>query len=238
MTTRQLSRVSGVPRFKLPIWKAAAAQFWAGKEPSRTDQQNKGHRTKVALLRELAATDPAVKSWVIKFATEQRGKDARQLAAEQGLAMPDVLGEPSVSDVDRLVRMLEAGKELTAEDLEIPGDPAEQARLDAAAVSGEPKPVTHGCNTCGFNNGPATRDITVNGKVCHFCDRHDGTRPYQAQPVPEYSPAAYVNSSFGTAPSPTDSPRVQALKAIRAAQEDSRGGTPVFSHYPLTEPLK
>jgi hypothetical protein len=89
---KQLSRVAGVPGLKLPIWKAAAAAFFTGQDPSRAEQQNQGRRTKVSLLRELAASDPAVRSWVIKFATDLRARDARQAAAEQGLTMPERLG--------------------------------------------------------------------------------------------------------------------------------------------------
>src|SRR6202030_1499541 len=79
-TPRQLSRVAGVPRLRLPIWKAAAAQFFQGKkDPSRDEQRNNGKKTKVALLRELVATDPKVKSWLIQFAADLRARGAREM---------------------------------------------------------------------------------------------------------------------------------------------------------------
>src|ERR1700757_5019810 len=56
--------------------------------------------------------------------------------------------------------------------------------------------IKHGCNTCGFSNGPATRQI--NG--AHYCDKHDGKpRPVSYQPPLDPSPAAYINSDFGKA---------------------------------------
>jgi hypothetical protein len=230
---RQLSRVAGVPRLKLPIWKAAAAQFFQGKkDPSRDEQRNSGKKTKVALLRELAASDPKVKSWLIQFATDLRARDARQMAAEQGFVMPETLGfvplfpgdRPDLTVLARTVICMEQpnaeellGKIATLYPDGDPPDVVERSAREWAEFTAEmtrrqdTSKIQHGCNTCGFNNGPATRQIGG----AHYCAVHDGKRPGSYQPPLDPSPAAYINSDFGKASS--QSPRVLALKAYAEA---------------------
>jgi hypothetical protein len=239
---RQLSRVAGVPRLKLPIWKAAAAQFFQGKkDPSRDEQRNSGKKTKVALLRELVASDAKVKSWLIQFAADLRARGAREMAAEQGFVMPETLGFVPLFPGDRpdltvLARTVICMEKPNAEELlgkiatlYPDGDPPEvlERQMQELAALNVPKPEpTHGCNTCGFNNGPATRKIEIDGKPVHFCAGHDGKRPggYQAPPDPQ-SPAEYINSNFGKDPSeiqPGDDPRTVYLKTLRRATLDAQ----------------
>jgi len=256
--TKQLSRVAGAPRLKLPIWKAAAPQFFTGKDPSRDEQRNQNRKTKVALLRELAASDPSVRSWVIKFTTDLRARDARQIAADQGLTMPERLGFVSLFPGDRpdltlLARTVICMEKPNATELleklttlypdgDLP-EVVERQANEWAEFEAEmeerqdPSKIKHGCNTGGFNNGPATRVIEIGGKAAHFCDKHDGKRPFTpGQPEPTGSPAEYVNSDFGKSDPceirPGDDPRTVYLKTIRRATLDAqalparRGATP------------
>jgi hypothetical protein len=246
-TPRQLSRVAGVPRLRLPIWKAAAAQFFQGKkDPSRDEQRNNGKKTKVALLRELVATDPKVKSWLIQFAADLRARGAREIAAEQGFVMPETLGFVPLFPGDRpdltvLARTVICMEKPNAEELlqkiatlYPDGDPPEvlERQLKELEALQAPKPAAvEGCNTCGFSNGPATRTIEIGGKAAHFCDKHDGKRPFQFQPVADPGPAAYINSGFGKdqngeafdpdRPQAGDTPYIAGLKALRRAQQDA-----------------
>jgi hypothetical protein len=175
MSEKQLSRVAGVPRLPLPIFKAAADRYFVGKDASRTEQQN-GRKSKVQLLRQLSANDPAVRSWLIKFAKEFKAEETRKKAAEQGLTINEAAPGRTLSLVDRMVAVLEAGQRLedhfTKEELESPADPKHgelwagyQRYVQTGSI--KEQAVTHGCNYCGR---PATRQI---GTV-RYCDQHDG----------------------------------------------------------------
>jgi hypothetical protein len=230
MSEKQLSRVAGVPRLKLPIWKAAAASFFKGKDPSREEQQNSGKKTKVALLRELAAADPEVRSWLIKFATDLRARDARHVAAEQGLVMPEKLGFVSLFPGDRpefsvmTRRVVCLGLPNSAELLEKlatlypdgdPPDVAERQNREWAVVMAEiEKRQTRPGYTCDWCAGPWTR--IINGT--HYCDRHDGKPTSQSPAVPAtLSNSAVPASATVAVPDPTG--RIAALQALREVHE-------------------
>lgn len=202
MPQEQLSRVAGVPRLPLPIFKAAAEQYFIGKEASRSEQQN-GKKSKVKLLRELSANDPAVRSWLLKFARDYKAEETRRIAADQGLTINAASANRPLSLVDRMVAVLEAGQKpddhFSTDELNSPADPeweAVRAEIDARLS----RKAEMGCNTCGL---PATHQIGGHW----FCDRHDGKPTgIQPPPVPDGSPAAYINSSFGKDPAPTPAP--------------------------------
>ncbi|HKV79544.1 MAG TPA: hypothetical protein VJP02_15455 [Candidatus Sulfotelmatobacter sp.] len=196
-TPKQLSRVAGVPRLKLPIWKAAAAQFFQGTEPTREEQRNGNKKSKVGLLRELAATDPTVRSWVIKFAADMRSRDARAQATEQGLVMPDKLGfvalfpgdRPDLTALARTVICMEKpnAEELLAklQTLYPDGDPPDVAERQAAELQAlaemKPPVVTHLCNHCGE---PHTKAFPRgNGSSTYWCDKHAPANPPTRRPV-------------------------------------------------------
>jgi hypothetical protein len=174
MSEKQLSRVAGVPRLSLPIFKAAADRYFIGKEATRTEQQN-GRKSKVQLLRQLSANDPAVRSWLIKFAKEFKAEETRKKAAEQGLTINEAAPDRTLPLVDRMVAVLEAGQKLedhfTAEEFASPGEPDPELEKLAEGYqqyvkTGSMKePARHGCNYCGK---PATRQIGAT----HYCDIH------------------------------------------------------------------
>ena len=176
MSDKQLSRVAGCPRLPLPVFKAAAEQYFVGKDATRTEQQN-GKKSKVKLLRELSTNDPAVRSWLIKFAKEYKAGETRKIAAEQGLTI-NADGR-AVTDIDRMVAMLEAGQKLedhfTAEELSAPAEPdpahdALWAGYQTYLKTGSFKPSTPTCNHCA---GPVTHTLPRgDGFFTYWCDRH------------------------------------------------------------------
>jgi hypothetical protein len=223
MSDKQLSRVAGCPRLPLPVFKAAAEQYFVGKDATRTEQQN-GKKSKVKLLRELSTNDPAVRSWLIKFAKEYKADQTRKAAASQGLTI-NADGR-AVADIDRMVALLEGGQKLsdhfTADELNGAGDPAWDAAVKEIEARGN-RSVIHGCDWCGFNNGPAVRQVTVNGRTSHYCPKHDGT---SANPFrPGDAPQGFVSASNPTVPA-SPSPavadptgRLAYLQAIREVHE-------------------
>jgi hypothetical protein len=220
MSEKQLSRVAGCPRLPLPVFKAAAEQYFVGKDATRTEQQN-GKKSKVKLLRELSTNDPAVRSWLIKFAKEYKADQTRKAAAAQGLTI-NADGR-AVTDIDRMVALLEAGQKLedhfTAEELNAPGDPQWDAdykeimertkHLGTATEQAARMAQRRRCATPGCSN-----DYIMDLWGVKMCNKHyqpaaiNADRP--SAPV-DPGPAAYINDNFGKGPA---NPRTLALRAL------------------------
>jgi hypothetical protein len=250
----QLSRAAGVPRsYPLSVWKVAAEALIVG--PNTTPAERRaGKPTKVQTLKSFCATDKAWRKRVADFVRTSQAEAARKYAEAQGWKLATDGATPK-SLVDRMVEVLERGERLedhfTAEEINsAPPDPAHdklwadyQHYLKTGEFPG--RTATHGCNTCGFNNGPATRTIEIGGKAAHFCDVHDGKRTGSYLPPAEpQSPAAYINSGFGKdqngeafdpdRPQAGDTPYIAGLKALRRAQQDAAAIVPRGSHYGAT----
>jgi hypothetical protein len=206
-----LARAAGVPRgYPLSVWKRAAQHFIQGDGKVQA---------KVKALRLLCQSDNTTRKAVKDWVRADKSEAARKYVQAQGWELATEAKPQSLAD--RMVACIEAGKRLegsfTPEELASPAPPDPvhdkmwadyQNYLQTGKLTNNQ--VTHLCNHCG---GPVTRTIGT----AHYCDKHANapTQPQVPAPPDPLSPGDYANRGFDVQPG--DSPRVAALKSIRAA---------------------